>query len=96
MLWIKKFFFLFLQLIEYVTVMLRGKNLNLSHGSARIYKPFCGCGHLMSNLWELHSATVHSQHLHSQMGCIDDSYVQLWEQLLPNYKQSRSLVTRAI
>ena len=82
-------------------MMLRGKNLYLSHGSARRYKPLksstnCGCGHLMSNLLELHSATVHSQHLHSQMGCIDDSYVQLWEQLLPNYKQSRPLVTRAI
>ena len=50
----KKYFFLFLLLIEYVAVMLRGKNQIFLHGSVRRYKTLrsstkCGCGHLMTH-----------------------------------------------
>ena len=45
--------FLFLQLIEYVAVMLRRKKSDFLHSSVKRYKPLrsiinCGCGHLMT------------------------------------------------
>ena len=50
----KFFLFLFLLLIEYVAVMLRGKKSDFLHGSVRRYKTLrsstnCGCGHLMTH-----------------------------------------------
>ena len=50
----KKYFFLFLLLIEYMAVMLRRKKSDFLHGSVRRYKTLrsstnCGCGYLMTH-----------------------------------------------
>ena len=67
----KQIFFIFLLLMEYAALMLRGKILDFLHGSVSRYKTLrsstnCGCGHLMTQFVGIaiggncNSATVHS------------------------------------